>query len=255
MSGYDLVVVVGQSNASGTNTDFDPDGIDARDGRILTYPATGPDAGSIVPAREPLAPIGGHPPGGMGPGGPFAALLLPTLPPDRHILIVTATMGGTGMRRHGTYAGVWLPHFEFSNATNLFDAAVDHLRAALAAAGSGSRIAAVLWHQGESDGGRSEADYAADLDTVIVELRHRVPETAGAPFIAGQLPRERLAAYPDHAGVDAALRRLPERMANTGCAAAPPLGHVNDVTTHLAATGQRILGANYFAVYKALGAD
>jgi hypothetical protein len=252
VSGYDLVVVLGQSNASGTNTDFEPDGLDARDGRILTYPATGPDAGTIVPAREPLAPIGGHPPGGMGPGGPFAALLLPTLPPERRILIVAATMGGTGMRGHGSYPGVWLPGFRFGSAVNLFDAAVDHLRAALSAAGDDSSIAAVLWHQGESDGGRSEAAYAADVDAVITGLRDRVPEAAGAPFIAGQLPLERLAAYPDHSGIDAALRRLPSRMANTGFAAAPPLGHVNDVTTHLAATGQRILGANYFAAYEAL---
>jgi len=252
MSGYEIVVVLGQSNASGTNTDFEPDGRDARDPRILTFPATGEEAGTIVHAREPLAPIGGHPPGGMGPGGPFAALLLPTLAPGRRILIVPATMGGTGMRGHGSFAGVWLPGLQQGEAVNLFDAAVAHLRAAVAAAGEDSRIAVVLWHQGESDGGRDEADYAADLDTVISELRRQVPQAAEAPFIVGQLPLERLAAYPNHAGVDEALRGLPGRVENTGFASAPPVGHVNDVTTHLAATGQRILGANYFTAYEAL---
>ncbi|MCU1404905.1 MAG: hypothetical protein JWQ43_1208 [Glaciihabitans sp.] len=252
MSGFDLVVVLGQSNASGTNTDFEPDGLDARDPRILTFPATGEDARTIVPAREPLAPIGGHPPGGMGPGGPFSAALLPTLAPDRRILIVPAAMGGTGMRNHGTFAGVWLPGFQLGDAVNLFDAAVDHVHAALKAAGANSRIAAVIWHQGESDGGRTEEDYAADLDVLVAELRRQIPESATSPFIAGQLPLERLAAYPDHAGVDAALRRLPERVALTGFAPAPPIGHVNDVTTHLAASGQRILGANYFAAYQKL---
>jgi hypothetical protein len=87
---------------------------------------------------------------------------------------------------------------------------------------------------------------------VVTELRRRIPEAAGAPFIAGQLPRERLRAYPDHQGVCDALRRLPERIPNTGFADAPPLGHVNDETTHLTAEGQRLLGATYFAAYRLL---
>jgi hypothetical protein len=249
--GYDLVVVLGQSNAHGSNTDFDPDGQDARDPRILMFPAGGADQGRIVPARDPLHPLLPlHPPGGMGPGGPFASLLLPTLPPPRRILLVLASMGGTGMRNHGTYPGVWLPGFEKEGAANLFDAAVSHLNAALHAAGPGSRVAAVLWHQGESDRGRSEVDYAADLDLLIGELRRRVPETANTSFIVGQLPADRLAAYPDHAGVDAAHRATPTRVPGTGFAPHPPAGHVNDITTHLDAEGQRLLGASYFAAYQ-----
>lgn len=254
MSGYDIVLLLGQSNASGTNTDFDVDGLDRRDPRIETFPGSGPDAGRIVPATEPLAPIGAHPPGGMGPAGPFASLLLATLPDDRRILIVPVTMGGTGMRTHGGYPGVWLPGFVKDGAPNLFEAALAHLRSALDAAGEGSRVAAVLWHQGETDGSRTEGDYASDLDNLIAELRRRAPESADAPFIVGQLALERLAAYPDHLGVDAAHRGLPDRVPNTGFAAAPPLGHVNDLTTHITAAGQRILGANYFAEYLRLTA-
>ena len=254
-----IVVLLGQSNANGSNTDFEPDGRDARDPRILTFPGSGPDAGRIVPAREPLAPIGAHPPGGMGPAGPFAAHLVETLPEGDRILIVPVTMGGTGMRGHGSYPGVWLPGFEKEGAPNLFDAAIAQISAVLDAADDprvgvigDPRIAAVLWHQGESDGGRSEDDYAADLDLVVTELRRRIPEAAGAPFIAGQLPRERLRAYPDHQGVCDALRRLPERIPNTGFADAPPFGHVNDGTTRLTAEGQRLLGAGYFAAYRRL---
>lgn len=254
MTGYDVVLLLGQSNASGTNTDFDVDGLDRRDPRIHTFPGSGPDTGRIVPATEPLAPIGAHPPGGMGPAGPFASLLLPTLAQDRRVLIVPVTMGGTGMRSHGGYPGVWMPDFVKDGAPNLFDATLVHLRAALAAAGDDSRVVAVLWHQGETDGSRSAEDYAADLDTVIRELRRRAPETADAPFIVGQLALERLAAYPDHLGVDAAHRGLPDRVPRTGFAPAPPLGHVNDVTTHITAAGQRILGANYFAEFERLTA-
>ncbi len=249
MSGYDIVLLLGQSNANGSNTDFEVDGLDRRDERILTFPGSGPDAGRIVPATEPLAPIGAHPPGGMGPAGPFASLLLPTLPDDRRILIVPVTMGGTGMRSHSGYPGVWLPGFVKEGAPNLFDATLDHLAAAVAAAGRDVRVAVVLWHQGETDGSRTEQEYAADLDHLIGELRARAPITADAPFIVGQLALERLDAYPDHLGVDAAHRGLARRVPNTGFAAAPPRGHVNDVTTHITAAGQRILGANYFAEY------
>ncbi|MGW9114344.1 sialate O-acetylesterase [Microbacterium sp. NPDC055683] len=240
-----VVVLLGQSNANGSNTDFEPDGRDARDPRIRVFQGSGPDAGRIVPAREPLWPIGAHPPGGMGPAGPYASLLLPTLPEGDDIVIVPVTMGGTGMRRHGSYPGVWLPGWQADGAPNLFEAAVAHVTAALAAV-PGAIVDAVLWHQGESDGGRAEVDYAADLDTVITQLRRRVPETAAAPFIVGQLPRERLRAHPDHQGVCDALRRTPERVAGAGFADAPPLGHVNDETTHLTAAGQRLLGAAYF---------
>lgn len=251
-AGFDVVLVIGQSNASGTNTDYEPDGRDARDPRILTFPRTGVDADCIVPAREPLAPIGGHPPGGMGPGGPFAAALLPMLAPGRRILIVPAAMGGTGFRRHGTYAGVWKAGLHLEGVLNLLTEAVAHLRAALTTAGRGSRVLAVLWQQGESDGGRPEADYAEDLDELISTLRIEVPEAADAPFLAGGLPRERLAAYPDHEGVERALRGLGTRVRTASYVEPPPRGHVNDRTTHLTAEGQRILGANYVRAWSAL---
>lgn len=246
---YDIVLVIGQSNATGTNTDFDPEGLDARDPRIMTFPKTGDGAETIIPATEPLAPIGGHPPGGMGPGGPFATHLLETLDPGRRVLIVPAAMGGTGFRRHGTYAGVWKAGLELEETPNLLVMAIEHLRAALLAAGTGSRVAAILWQQGETDGGRSEADYAADLDELIATIRHEVPEASGSPFLVGGLPPDRVQAYPDHAGVDAALRNTPHRVPNTGFAEPPPLGHVNDGTTHLTAEGQRILGGNYFTSF------
>lgn len=249
---YHLVLVLGQSNANGSNTDFEPDGQDARDPRIDAFPGSGDRAGRIVPAREPLAPIGAHPPGGLGPGGPFASLLLTTLPTEDRVLIVPVTMGGTGMRRHGTFPGVWKVGFEKEGAPNLFDAALEHARAALAAAGPDARIEAVIWHQGESDGGRAEDDYAADLDELILALRQRLPEATHAPFIVGQMAAERRMAYPDHEGVAEALRHTPDRIPNTGYAEAPPVGHINDASTHFTAEGQRILGANYFAAYQAI---
>ncbi|MEZ0164287.1 sialate O-acetylesterase [Kineococcus sp. LSe6-4] len=251
--GRDLVVVMGQSNASGTNTDVEPDGADALDPRVEVFAASGPDAGRIVPAREPFWPLLGHPPGGVGPGGPFAALLLPTLPADRGVLLVPAAVGGTGFRHHTSYPGVWTVGLDLPGTPNLFARAVAHVRAALDAAGPDSRVRAVLWHQGETDGnhGRTEAEYAADLDELIATFRAQVPTARDVPFLLGGMAPERIAAYPDHAGVAAAHAATPERVPGTAFAPSPA-GHVNDGTTHLTAAGQRLLAADLFAAFTAL---
>lgn len=250
-AGHDLVVVLGQSNASGTNTDFTPGVL--LDPRIDVFAATGPDAGRIVAAREPFWPLLSHPPGGVGPGGPFASLLLPTLPGDRRVLVVPAAVGGTGFRTHGSHPGVWKVGLDVAGTPNLLTRAVAHARAALAAAGPGSRVRAVLWHQGETDGGRgrTEAEYAADLDELIAAFREQVPTAGRAPFLLGGLAPERLAAHPDHAGVVAAHEGTPRRVERTGYAPTPA-GHVNDGTTHLTATGQRLLAAGLFAALTCL---
>lgn len=207
-----LEVLLGQSNANGSNTVFEPDEADARDPRILNLPASRPDEGRLVPAREPLAPAGAHPPGGMGPAGPFASLLLPDLDPLDRIVIVPVTMGGTGMRRHGSYAGVWLPGLELPGTPNPIDRAVTHVHLALSQCEE-PRIAVVLWNQGESDGGRPAGEYAADLDLLIAALREQVPEAAAAPFLVGQMASERVLAFPDHQGA-----RRPRRDTGSGAA-------------------------------------
>jgi hypothetical protein len=149
---------------------------------------------------------------------------------------------------------VWAVDAHPPGVPNLFDAAVTLISDALTAAGAGARLRAVLWHQGETDGGhgRTQAEYAADLDALIAGLRAAVPGASGVPFVVGQLAVERRRAYPDHAGVAAALAATPSRVPGTGFADAPPEGHLNDGTTHFTASGQRLLGAAYFAAFRDL---
>lgn len=49
-----------------------------------------------------------------------------------------------------------------------------------------------------------------------------------------------------------ALAATPVRVPLTGYAEAPPLGHVNDRSTHFTAVGQRLLGAGYYESFRAV---
>ncbi|HEY0000392.1 MAG TPA: sialate O-acetylesterase [Actinoplanes sp.] len=247
--GFDIVAVLGQSNASGTNDDYEPHGRDAYDDRIQVFPASGPASRTIQPAVEPLASLLGRG-DGLGPGGPFATELLAHLPAERQVLIVPCGVGGTGFNAHGSFPGRWKVSDRTPGVLNLFEFSLVHLRRAIAAADSvgTTRAAAVLWHQGEADGspGRRTADHAADLDELIDALRARLPLFARTPFLVGQLAAERLADQPGASEVDAAHRGTPKRRPHTGFAAGPGPGYCLRDRTHLSAEGQRLLARSYF---------
>src|SRR5262245_27687480 len=132
-TGYDLIVVMGQSNASGTNDDYDPTGADARDHRVKVFPASGPHSRTIQPATEPLPGLVGAG-AGMGPAGPFAQELLVYTPPRRDLLIVPCAVGGTGFAGHGSFPGQWKVTDRTPGVLNLFEFTVAHLQRAIAAA-------------------------------------------------------------------------------------------------------------------------
>lgn len=247
--GYDLILPGGQSNAKGTNTDYDVVNIDIPNDRIFTFAASGPDAGKIVPAVVPLRGISIDPLGGMGIGFPFALQWLSRIPSDRKILIVPVSAGGTGFAANGSVAGRWTVA-DVAGTTNLFKLFVSQTKAALTAAGPNSRIVAMPWHQGEADSNVSatEVDYANNLDTLIRTFRSEVPEAKDAPFLVGQMAPERLRTQAGTAGVDAAHRHTPARVPLTGFAPSPD-GYSGGDNTHFNAAGQRILAQSYLEAY------
>jgi hypothetical protein len=89
---YDLVVVAGQSNASGRGVPIDP-ALDRPHPGIFQFANSGDSVGSIVIAQEPLAMH--DVPTGIGPGMEFARHLVHTLPERRSVLIVPTAHGGT----------------------------------------------------------------------------------------------------------------------------------------------------------------
>lgn len=248
-TGYDIVVVLGQSNAKGTNTDYDVANIDVPNDRVFAFPPSGTEANTIVPAVVPLRGISIDPAGGMGPGFPFALQWLSRVPSDRKVLIVTVTAGSTGFESNGSVAARWKVE-NVAGTTNLFTLGVSQIIAGLTAAGPGSRLVAILWHQGEADSNVSstEAAYSANLDALISGIRSSIPAAKNVPFLVGQMAPERLRTQGGTVGVDAAHRHTPARVPLTGFAPSPD-GYAGGDNTHFNAAGQRILALSYLDAY------
>jgi len=172
--GYDVVLLMGQSNMSGYGQGYNAEIDGVQDARIQQWSR----ASTLVTASEPLQQADwqqGQVRVGMGTS--FARNYLATLPGKRGVLLVPTAFGGTGL-----YNGPW------SVGGYLYEDAVWRLWSALAS-NPGNCVAAVLWHQGENDMGAntSSVNYEDALRKMITDLRSRIPRSAKAPFIAGEM--------------------------------------------------------------------
>lgn len=237
---YDVVLVIGQSNAKGigyplANTDPVP-GIDQ-------YPALNkPEAGAITPAIEPLlhqGPVAANP--GTGFPIPFARAYR-AANPGRRVLLVPAAWGGTGFSTSAPEQGGTWDWTAPDDGTNLAINAVTQTVAALAAAGAGARLAGILWHQGEGDGSVAN-EYAGLLDGLIGFLRTEL-DAPTVPFIVGQMS-------PDRQGggnaviIDAAHQQTPARVERTAFAKTPPGLHNPGDATHLSTRALELIGPTF----------
>jgi hypothetical protein len=195
-------------------------------------------SGRWAPAADPLHDTR---PGrdAIGLGMSFAAEVL-RLRPGAGVGLVPRAVGGTPLSR-------------WEKGGDLYAAAVDAARAALAAA-PGSSLAGALWHQGENDSRREEdaSSYASRLDRMVADLRADLA-SPGLPFVAGDLGRflDGRPEYPCAGRVNAALRGLPARAA--ACAFVPSggLADKGDLL-HFNARALRAFGGRYAAAWAAL---
>ncbi len=209
---YSVVAVLGQSNAHGAGMS----GVGALpvqpDRRVHQWPGCGRRRGRILQAEDPL--LHEIPPGaGAGFATTFGSLLADHT--GEAVLLVPSARGDTSFHQKNGYS--WDPANRTARV-NLYDLAVRQIGNALAAAGSGSRLAAILWHQGESDVPLTPPDVYRDrLDALIIGLRDNFGEV---PFILGQMVPEEIATghpkYPDIAAVHATT---PDR--HSACAHVP----------------------------------
>jgi hypothetical protein len=221
-----VFLLIGQSNMAGRAAlDEEASMPTARVFRFGPY-------GAWEPASDPLhqQELGYA---GTGPGMSFAHVLAKAMP-DIEIGLVPCAVGATALAR-------WV------KGGDLFENAVQRTRAALE---NGGILAAILWHQGESDA-RSEAD-AATYSARLAGMIHNLREELGAedaPFIAGELGTFLTPAdFPGAAQVNAALHELAGRAARCMCVSSAGLVDKGD-RKHFDTASQRELGRRYAAAF------
>jgi hypothetical protein len=245
--GYDIILLLGQSNMSGKGTPTDAKR-DPSDSRIFQYGASGTYAGTISQAVEPLAHVETASIA-LGPGTAFARWYAQTVPAHRRILLVPSAKGGTPFEGASSPAG-WTWKVGSNTVENLYSQAVQQAKDALAAAGANSRIVAALWVQGETDGDNSTsgATYQTDLDALIVQLRTDLSLPV-LPFVIGGMVPEYLGTG-TRAAINTVHAATPTRQAYTGFAAGPANANLGD-GNHYNAAGQRSLARALFTAYQA----
>jgi hypothetical protein len=241
--GYDIIPVIGQSNALGRGLDINLDYLDGPDSRVYQFAnLSSPYPDQVVVAREPLfhQDLPGQT---VGFALTFAKLYAQTAPVNRRVLLVPCARGGTGFASTGSYT--WRVG-ETGASVNLHTLAVAQINKALALPGR-NRVVAFLWHQGEANTGDAALKHANDLDTLIRDLRTRYG--ANVPFVLGQMSPERIASGAGYAVIDGVHRDTPKRLPHVGLWLASPNYNPSD-PTHFSAAGQRYNGRAAFDAYR-----
>lgn len=252
--GYDIWILAGQSNMLGVDPAFALT-TDPVHPRVYEWPPSGANAGLVIQATDPLVfPLGS---GQLGPGMTFARWMADAVTPlNRRILLVPCAESTTGFE-HPPGGANWDvtvapgPNGLYQQALSLANAAL----AAVSIAGGTSRVAGVLWSQGEEDSLflTDANNYATHLDALIAGFRSNYG--ANLPFIIISMEPAFVVdnVATGSAVVNAAHIDTPRRNYNTGFAYGPAgmslQGGGYGTDTHYTAAGQRINGQRAFEAF------
>lgn len=242
---YLIVPILGQSNAFGMGKGLDLAGPDKPHPLVHQWAMCGRSQGSAVQAVDPL--LHEMPERGVvGFGMTFARALADET--GRSVLLIPGARGDTSFTPKNGFT--WDPA-DRTTRRNLYRNAVGAVDAALAAY-PGSAVAAVLWHQGETDVPLMDAAvYQGKLDSVIDDLRARYG--AELPIVLGQMsPEEMELSGKNYVPINAIHADTPNRRART--AFVPGLrGHINGgLDRHYNAVGIRQMGADMWTAYQGM---
>ena len=240
-AGYDVVLLVGQSNMVGYGTGPDNAADAAVDPRVFMWDGYN---NVILPAQDPL--VQNQPTQVfVGLGMTFAKSYEKTIPANRKVLLVGSAQGSTTF-----ISGRWQ-----APSGDLVETAVARANAAMAAAGPGVRFIGVLWHQGESDiadGGASA--YEGNLRALISYFRANITgASASTPFVVGEFVYDAIYGNihdpVDGPGVTTVLEdfhALPDTVNNTAWVSSVSLpSDLDNGPIHFSALSQRQLGRRY----------
>ncbi|RFA19411.1 sialate O-acetylesterase [Subtercola boreus] len=249
-SGYDVVAILGQSNAQGAGYPSDPV-LDAGREGLDQFADSGPEAQSIIPAVDSLFHVSQwlSPTGAarVGPGMQFGRDLLGAEPSDRHVLLVPAAQGSTSLTGDAAYS--WNPA-DTTAAVNLYTNALSQIDRALAL-NPGNRLVAVIWAQGESDAGLTTgAIYQSRLLSIVDGVQQRY---GAVPFLIGGMVPEWVQRASDRQSIADALESMPELRSSVRYVPGVP-GENQDDALHYSAAGARAMGDRYFAAFKSFPA-
>lgn len=236
-SGYDVILLAGQSNMSGRGTPYDQR-TDPPHPRVWQWGSSGTYAGVLSQAVEPLAMV--DTPSGIGPGLVFARWYAGIIPSNRQVLLVAAAQGGQAL-----VGGSWDPDTPGSNASN----SIARANAAMAWAGPNARFAGVLWVQGETDGDNAATGpaYQTKFDALAGRWRGEITAAGSAPIVLGGMVPEYLGTG-TRTAINAVHIDTPTRLPYTAFAAGIAAANLGD-GNHYNATGARKLGRAMFDAY------
>lgn len=232
--GYDVVILAGQSNMSGSGSPVLTDVFDVPDPRVWQYAGGGTYQGKIIRGIDPLENPAPDASSEVGPGMEFARQWVRCVPVNRKVLLVPTAIGGSNL-----VGGPWAVGGSYYNQT------VSLANAAIVAAGPNARVVAILWHQGEGDsvGSVSGSAYGTALDAMIAGFRSSITGAAEAAFLlGGMVPAWRNAPNGTSLAIHTAHVGTPARVANTYFVDGPT-GHGEDTGgIHYDAYGAREIG-------------
>jgi hypothetical protein len=245
---YLVVAVLGQSNAFGMGVPVDVAGVDQAHPLVHQWAMCGPSEGTAVLAADPL--LHETPSRGVGFGMTFAKSL--ACETGRTVLLIPGARGDTSFTPKNGYT--WDPA-DTHTRVNLYRKAVQAIDAALAGY-PGSRVVAVLWHQGETDVPLTPAPaYQSRLDALIQDLRERYG--ADVPFLVGQMvPEEMERSDKDYSAINAVHAGIANRVPRTAFIEGPRAAYNSETDQkHYSAEGQRSLGRAMWSAYRTMCLD
>ena len=178
---------------------------------------------------------------GVGLGRTFGKLLAESNP-DKCVGLIPAAVGGTSI-------AAWMPGGvdDWDENNYPYDFAIRRAKEAQ----KYGKIAAILWHQGESDVSNRTEHYKEKLRTVVENFRRDLGLDESVPFIAGELA----SFYTDESLtgqqtdlVDHVLYELEQELPGFCVVQTKDLTHRGDFL-HFDTRSLRELGKRYFAAY------